>query len=78
MVAEPTLSERRKATVVAPTVAWCGCSAGVEEQGMVARVTQEPGRAQSFLVERRGAGAAIEVAQIAVGLGPADGREQDR
>jgi len=31
-------------------LAWCGCSAGVEEQGMYAGVAQEPGRAQSFLV----------------------------
>jgi len=30
-------------------MAWCECSAGVEEPGMYARVAQEPGRAQRFL-----------------------------
>ncbi|WP_373507854.1 hypothetical protein [Thiocapsa sp.] len=31
-------------------LAGCGCFAGVGEQGMHARVTLEPGRAQPFLV----------------------------
>ena len=50
IIAESTSLFERKTTGVTPQRAWCDRSAGVEEHGMSARVAQEPGRAQSFLV----------------------------